>query len=175
MIGWVGRLVPIKACDLFLQALARITDLSWKACVVGDGPERERLENLSRTLGLHERVRFAGAIPVAPRYFSALDLFVLSSRSEGTPMVLLEAMGAGLPVIATDVGGVSDLVRPDSDGWLVPPEDPGALADSLRMALKDPESAHARGMAAAEQVRDHFGVDRWIERHETLYRSALRQ
>jgi len=174
VIGWVGRLIPIKGCDVFVEALASLTEHDWVARVVGDGPERPRIEALARRLGLQDRVAFLGAIPDAARLFEGLDLFVLSSRSEGTPMVLLEAMGASLPVVATEVGGVPGVVRDGSSGWLVPSEDRQALAAALEEALLDPELRRNRAEVGAHDVRTRFGFDGWIRRHEAVYRSALR-
>lgn len=174
LVGWVGRLIPIKGCDIFLEALARMEyDCGWVARIVGDGPERPRLEAMVRELGLSERVRFLGAVPDAARLFSALDLFVLSSRSEGTPMVLLEAMGAGVPVLATTVGGVPDLVEGGRSGWLVPPEAPADLALAIAEALASREARSARAERGSTHVRSKYDFDTWIRRHEEVYRSAL--
>jgi len=174
LIGWVGRLFPIKGCDVFLRALAATASEGWVAHIVGDGPEREPLETLAEQLGLGDRVRFAGAIPDAARLFSALDLYVLSSRSEGTPMVLLEAMGAGVPIVATAVGGVPDVIAPPHQGWLVPPEDPGALAEAIDSALTDDARRATVSAAGRARVRTEFAREAWVERHDEVYNSALR-
>jgi len=172
-IGWVGRLIPVKGCDVFLRALAEVEASGWRACIIGDGPERAGLETLADQLGLGDRVRFAGMIPDASRLFSSLDLFVLSSRSEGTPMVLLEAMGAGIPVVATAVGGVPDVLRPPEEGWLVPPEDPGALALAIEEALADDSYRTKVAHSGRTRVRRDFDRDAWIRRHDAVYRAAI--
>jgi glycosyltransferase involved in cell wall biosynthesis len=174
LIGWVGRLIPVKGCDVFLRALTRLPDHGWRATVVGDGPERSGLERLAASLGLPDRVHFTGAIPDAARLFEGLDLFVLSSRSEGTPMVLLEAMGAGVPVVVTSVGGVPDVVRSPSDGWVVEPEDPAALGRALHEALDDPSVRASRSRSAHQRIHDSFDFDSWILRHVEVYRAAMR-
>ncbi len=173
IIGWVGRLIPVKGCDVFIEGLARMDDGHWVARIVGDGPERPRLEALARERGLSDRVRFLGAIPDAARLFRALDLFVLSSRSEGTPMVLLEAMGAGVPVVATSVGGVPSVVEDGVSGWLVAPEAPGELARAMSEAVVDADARSRRAAGGAQHVRRKFDYDSWIHQHDAVYRSAL--
>lgn len=173
LVGWVGRLIPVKGCDVFLRAVAQVEGGDWLAVVIGDGPERAGLEALARELGLSDRVRFLGAIPDAARLFSGLDLFVLSSRSEGTPMVLLEAMGAGLPVVATSVGGVPDVMAEDVGGWLVPPEAPDRLAEAVALAIGDAAARRDRAARGAERVRSRYDGESWISRHEDVYHAAL--
>lgn len=173
LLGWVGRLIPVKGCDIFLRALARLEVEGWVARIVGDGPERDTLEELSRSLGLDDRVRFLGAVPDAARFFKGFDVFVLSSRSEGTPMVLLEAMGAGSTAVATSVGGVPDVLQGSTNGWMVPSEDIDALAAAMTEALEDSGAREARGKAAETRVHDTYGFDPWIQAHDRVYRAAL--
>lgn len=172
VVGWVGRLIPVKGCDVFLRALTRLSDLPIHASIIGGGPEQERLQGLVADEAVGERVHFHGSREGAANLFRAFDVWVLSSRSEGTPMVLFEAMAAGVPIVATDVGGVGDVVS-DAEACLVPPEDPGALAACLR-------DIHAGRLHSSEQVRaararlvEHFGTEQWIERHVEVYRSLL--
>jgi glycosyltransferase involved in cell wall biosynthesis len=174
VIGWVGRLIPIKGADVLLTALARTSGERWFACIVGGGPERARLEGLCSELGLSDRLRFCGPVEDAGRLFSAFDLFVLSSRSEGTPMVLLEAMSSGTPIVATQVGGIPDMLDADVDAWLVPPEDPAALSTAIEEALSDPSAAAERAGRSLEKVRTAFDPCLWIEHHEHAYREAVR-
>jgi len=175
VMGWIGRLIPIKGCDVFVDALSRVPGEDWFAVIIGDGPELEGLRARVRGAGLDHRVSFAGSVPEAAGFLSAFDLFVLSSRSEGTPMVLLEAMGAGVPVVATRVGGVPHVLRDGVEGWLVPPEDPRELARSLEEALSDASERVARGDAAGSRVREHYGKAAWVERHMSAYASAIAQ
>ena len=172
-IGWVGRLIPIKGCDVFLDALADVREEGWEVRIVGDGPERAALEARADRLGLRERVRFMGAVPEAARYFAAFDLFILSSRSEGTPMVLLEAMGAGLPAIATRVGGVPDILPRPTDGWVVPSEDPRSLARAIDRAVRSGAYRRDRGLDSVRRVQERFDFDDWVVRHERTYRAAI--
>ncbi|HMV34112.1 MAG TPA: glycosyltransferase, partial [Gemmatimonadales bacterium] len=107
LVGWVGRLSREKAADVLLEALARVDQV---AVVVGDGAEREVLRQQAAALGVAGRVRWAGLVPEAGRYFPAFDCYVLSSRTEGTPIALFEAMAASVPIVTTRVGGVPDVV-----------------------------------------------------------------
>jgi glycosyltransferase involved in cell wall biosynthesis len=172
LIGWVGRLIPIKAADVFLRALAQLGDVPWSASVVGDGDERCRLERLAAALGLSNRVAFHGSVDDAAGFFPAFDVFVLSSRTEGTPIVLFEAMAAGVPVVATAVGGVPDVVC-STEALLVPAQDPVALAQAIRTALLDPGATHARVTAARARLRD-FTVARWVARYDAVYQRVVR-
>lgn len=172
VIGWVGRLYPVKGPDVFLRSLPGILDAEQLACVVGDGPERPALEALAVDLGIQEHLRWAGSVPEASRLFSAFDLLVLSSRSEGAPMVLIEAMGQGVPVVATGVGGIPELVDGETEGWLAPPEAPELLADAIRACIGDRREALARAERAAARVRRELGTAAWIRRHEEAYAAA---
>jgi glycosyltransferase involved in cell wall biosynthesis len=136
--------------------------------VIGDGSERARLEELTRAEGLSDRVHFHGTVPDAARYITAFDVFVLSSRSEGTPVTLLEAIAAKVPVVVTSVGGVPDVVGP-AEAMLVPPEDPRALAEAIRLVIQDPTAAGRRAEAAAQRLHANFGMERWIDAHDRVY------
>lgn len=174
VLGWVGRLSHEKGADILLRALADsavATDV--RVAVVGDGAERAPLQALCTTLGLAGRVHWCGAVRDAARVLPAFDALVLSSRTEGTPMVLLEAMAAGIPVVATAVGGVPDVVR-DALALLVPPEQPARLAAALHAALTDTEAARRRAERASSAVQDRFGTAAWLERYDALYDSIIR-
>ena len=172
IIGWIGRLIPIKGCDVFLEALAMLDadTPAWHAVVVGDGPERAALEEQARSLGIGDRVTFAGSVPEAARIVKALDLFVLSSRSEGTPMTILEVMGAGVPVVATAVGGVPEVVDAPRAGWLVPAEDPMTLARTLGEAIGDDNGRGSRGRTGRDRTEKAYGPGPWVQRHVAAYR-----
>jgi glycosyltransferase involved in cell wall biosynthesis len=141
--------------------------------IVGEGPERPGLEALARELGLTDQVRFYGAHPEAGRLFRAFDAFVLSSRSEGTPITLLEAMSAGVPVVATAVGGIPDVLT-EKEARLVPPEDPPALGAAIRTAIEDRTAAAQRAAAASRRLEEQFGAERWLAKHEEMYRGLAR-
>jgi glycosyltransferase involved in cell wall biosynthesis len=126
--------------------------------VIGEGPERPDLEQRVRDAGLADRVRFHGEVLDAAACFRAFDLFVSSSRTEGTPIVLFEAIAAGVPVVATSVGGVPDVLGPDQ-ALLVPPEDPSALAAAIREALAEPGAASVRAENAMRRLGEHYALE----------------
>lgn len=173
IIGWIGRLIPVKGPDVFVRSLTTVLDGRCLACVIGDGPEREALEKLAGQLGIAPHLRWTGAVPQASRFFSAFDLIVLSSRSEGTPLVIVEAMAQGVPIIATAVGGVPDLIEPPDSGWLVPPEDPARLSAAIRECLADPLEAEARASRGMTRVLQDLSLDKWIGSHEEAYEAAI--
>lgn len=168
VVGWVGRLSPEKGADVLVDALARIPSLPWTACVLGDGPEAAPLRARADRLALGRRISFAGAVPDAPSLHAAFDVFVLSSRTEGTPIALLEALTAGVPVVAAAVGGVPDVVGP-AEAVLVPAEDPATLAAALAAVHAGPAAAAARARAGRTRVAASFGAGPWLDAYESLY------
>jgi glycosyltransferase involved in cell wall biosynthesis len=169
-VGWVGRLIPVKAAQTLLEAVRRMDDPGVRAVIVGDGPERGRLEALAATLGVERQVVFRGLVPNAGRLYRAFDVFTMTSTSEGTPIVLLEAVSAGVPVVATRVGGIPEVLGPGG-GLLVEPGDPDAMARALAAALADQPASAGRARAAAARVAQEYGPDLWVTRHEALYHS----
>lgn len=173
-VGWVGRLSREKGADLLLRAFARLGRPDLRITVVGDGGEAESLRTLAAGLGIADRVTFHGLVPDAASLYRAFDLFVLSSRTEGTPMVLFEAMHAEVPVVATRVGGVPDVVSGD-EAMLVDPGDPAALAAAMGRALDDREAAASRAARARRRLRKDFSPGPWIERYAEVYTEARRR
>jgi glycosyltransferase involved in cell wall biosynthesis len=148
---------------VLLDALARLRDegIEFRCTLVGDGPLRPRIEARVRTMRLGRAVKLAGSLEpdrVAEMYQTA-DVIVLASFSEGVPVVLMEAMAYGRPVVATRVGGVPELVQDGQHGLVVPPGDAEALACALRRVLDDPEWAVSLGRNGSQYVRDQFNVD----------------
>ena len=168
-IGWLGRLSREKGPDVLVEALRHLHDLPLIASVVGDGVMRSSLQTQAGALQLNGRVRWHGAVPDAARVLAAFDVCVLSSRTEGTPMVLLEAMAAGVPIVATAVGGVPDVVSP-REAVLVPPDDPIVLADRIRDVYQNQAAAQERARAARARVERDFAVAPWLDRYEAIYR-----
>jgi glycosyltransferase involved in cell wall biosynthesis len=173
VLGWVGRIIHAKGVDLLLRAVQSLADLPITVSLVGDGGERAEAEALARALGLAGRVRFHGAVDGASELYPAFDLFVLSSRTEGTPVVLFEAMAARVPVVATAVGGVPDVIRSGRDGWLVPPENVEELAAAIRRVYREPAAARARADSALTRLESEFGPSRFLDRYERLYLSLV--
>ena len=167
IIGWIGRLIPIKGCDVFLEALAMLDadTPAWHGVVVGDGPERAALERQASSLGIGDRVTFAGSVPEAARIARALDRFVLSSRSEGTPMTILEVLGAGVPVVATAVGGVPELLKRLGVGSLVKSDAPKELSAALARS----ELETHKGQTGLISADSEFLPGTWAQNHITVY------
>lgn len=134
----VARLVPVKGLSYLIRAMTHIKDGT--LVVIGDGPEKTKLESLSENLGLSDRVSFTGWISNRSRlsqYLKRATVFVLSSLSEGTPQAIIEAMSYGLPIVATNVGGIPEIVVDGVNGFLVPPRNEQALAEAIEKALSD--------------------------------------
>ncbi len=175
LIGRVARLQPEKGMDTFLRAAARVAPLFPEAnfLVIGDGPLREELVALAERLDLGRRVHFLGYRSDARALIGLLDVLVVSSLSDGAPLVILEAMGAGVPVVASAVGGIPDQIRHDREGLLVPPGDPVALGDALLCLLREPTYARRLGEAGRRRAVSEFGYATLLRRVEVVYRAAL--
>lgn len=141
--------------------------------LAGDGPVREQLEAQVRELGLEASVHFAGFRDDVPHLLKAGDLFVLSSVTEGMPLVVLEAMAAGTPVVATEVGGIPTIIHDGVTGLLVPPSRPEELAAAILADLRDPERAQRMALAAKGHVIERYGMRAWARRWEELYMREL--
>jgi glycosyltransferase involved in cell wall biosynthesis len=172
IIGWVGRLSREKGPDVMMRAFRRLP-LDARLSMVGEGPLRSSLEAEASRAGLSERVRWHGPVPDAGLLMSAFDAVALSSRTEGTPMTVLEAMAAGVPVVATSVGGVPDLLGGGA-GMLVPSEDATALTLGLERLRTDPRLVAEQVAMARRRLEQDFGPEAWLDRHEELYGNLLR-
>ena len=175
VLGVVGRLSREKGVDVFIDAARLLAErgLRFSALVAGDGPERSALEQQTRHAGLEDRIRFLGALATAAPLYPRLDLLVIPSRSEGLPNVLLEALRADRPVVATEVGAVPEVITDSRIGALVPIESPAALADAIVAALPLRHSADASAMR--REAADRFSLERRAERHRALYDELLSQ
>lgn len=169
----VARLSHWKDQPTLLYALAGLTDLDWQLDLIGDGPLRGQVEALVQTLGLTERVRLLGYCPDVPERLAAAQVFLLITKWEGFPRSILEAMRAGLPVIATDVGGVRESVVDGTTGMVVPPGDATQLAKCLRTLITQPALRVAMGRAGRARYEHEFTFDRLVERTTKVYETAL--
>ena len=168
VLGWVGRMSDEKSPSLAIEALARTPADGPVLCMVGGGPQLQPCRRLATELGVGDRVVFAGPVPDAAPLLGAFDGLVLSSKTEGTPMVVLEASAASIPVIATAVGGVPELLR-DDGGWLVPPGDATALAAAIMDALVRPLEAERRAQRLRRNLAGNEGGPDWIDQYLALY------
>ncbi len=175
LVGLVGRLVPIKGVRYFIAAAARVALALPQArfVVIGDGPERDALERQSRHAGLGDRLIFLGWRRDVEWLYPDLDVVVLSSLNEGTPVSIIEAMAAGRPVVATQVGGIPDLIQDGVTGLLVPPRDSAAIATAVVRLLRDAGERQRLGAAARRAVTPRFTAARMARDMDTLYWRTL--
>jgi glycosyltransferase involved in cell wall biosynthesis len=167
----VGRLAAPKDFPTLLRALARLEPGSFRARVVGDGPDRAALEEEARRLRVSTAVEFLGERDDVPALLAQSQVFVLATRSEAHPISLLEAMATGLPVVASDVGGVPEIL--DGHGFLVSPGDPDALAARLRRLVEDPALRAEHGGLARRAAETAFDVPRFHRAYLDLYAGEL--
>lgn len=171
LIGVFGRLSPEKGQDVFLRALARLRGKNLAAILLGEGPEESNLRGLARELDLEDRVHFAGYQADVARYYRLVDLVVLPSRSEGLPNVVLEALTCSLPVIATGVGGVREIIEQGQGGLIVHSESPIELADAIDRVVGDPTLAAAIARAGHEVVQARYSFAARRDALADLYRT----
>lgn len=172
VIGWVGRLSPEKGPNLLLDVLVELKDLPVVASVIGVGSELNTLRKRAELLGLGSRLRWHGQMKDAAQVFPAFDVFLLTSRCEGTPIVLLEAMASQVPIVATAVGGVPDLLTDGEHALLVPWKDPAASAAAVRLGLDNVDETALRATAAKRRLCEEYGWDRWVRRYDQVYLRA---
>jgi glycosyltransferase involved in cell wall biosynthesis len=168
----VGRFAYPKDFSTLLAAL-ELVGAGYRAALVGDGPGLGEVVTALRARGLSDRVELLGARGDVSDVLARSDVFVLSSRSEGFPVSILEAMAAGLPVVATDVGGVAEAVVDGETGILVPAGDPEALAAALRRLVADPALRRRLGAAGRTRAFRRFDVAHFRAEHLKLYRREL--
>jgi glycosyltransferase involved in cell wall biosynthesis len=171
----VGRFEIAKDYPNMLQAFAQVCQRDSNAALllVGHGSLQQETESLAQSLGLGDRIRFLGVRSDVPEVMAAADGYVMSSAWEGMPIALLEAAAAGLPIVATRVGGNHEVVRDGESGFLVPPRDSHALEQAmLRLMEQTPERRREMGERGREHVRVHYGLGRVVERWQELYRQV---
>ncbi|PYQ42804.1 MAG: hypothetical protein DMF77_11730 [Acidobacteria bacterium] len=171
VVGVVGRLEERKGHRFFLEAMRSLLDdgLAVVGLVVGEGKEMAALAARQEALGLEEGVKLVGYWADLRAALSVIDVFVLPSLMEGHPIALLEAMAAGKAVVATNVGGNGEAVEDGVTGLLVPPGDAGALAEAMRVLLRDPSRAARMGRAAQAAVRERFSLQAAVRANEAVY------
>ncbi len=180
---FVGRLVERKGVTHLIEAVRRLpAELHARLVVIGDGPERQELGTRVRDLGLEDRVQILGRVSDEElrATYARSDVLVLPSivdargDTEGLGVVLLEAMSYSVPVVASDIGGITDIVENEKSGLLVPPGDPARLAQALERLGRDPALASRLGSAGAERVRSAFGWPEIMEKWAAIYRGPAR-
>ena len=175
VLGTAGRLVELKGLEYLIRAVAALQNEfpALRVEIAGSGPEKERLEKEVNLAGLAERIKFLGWIDEISTVLPRWDVFVMPSLEEGFPIAALDAMAAGLPVIATAVGGVPELIEDGKTGWLVPPRDVEALTARLQILLRDSELRATMGAAGFTRVRDKFSAAQMTSKFARLYDELL--
>lgn len=171
VVGMIAQLSYWKGIPYFLRAIPLILSKCSNVMflMIGDGPERKKLETMVEELGVSSYVIFAGFRRDISDIISAIDISVLSSLREGLPLAILESMAMGKPIVATDVGGVSELVLNGKTGFLVPPRDSCALANAIIELFEDKEKARQFGKVGRKHVEQNFNLSQMIKRYENLY------
>ena len=176
LIGIIARLAPIKGHTYFLEAARQVIEKHPYAqfVVVGDGELRGELEHYTDTLGIRSHVHFTGFRRDLPEIYADVDVVVLSSLNEGSPLTLIEALAAGKPVVASQVGGVGDLVQHEQSGFLVPPKDSKLLAEGImRMLTLSQDERAQMGMNGRNSVYPKYHISTLVKNVETLYKELL--
>lgn len=176
VIGTIGRLSPVKGQRFLIEAMTAILSKHRDAnmVLVGDGPEKEALESLAKSLGIERSVHFVSSVIDTGRMLSIMDVFVFPSVKEGLGIALLEALAAGRACVASDVGGIGDILRRDSCGVLVPGGDPRAIAEAVIRLLEDPAGRAEMGRRGRRVVGEKFSLDMMAERMAGLYMEIVR-
>lgn len=177
LIGIIARLSDVKGIDILIKAMpAIIKEIpSAHLLIAGQGPEENALKKLTESLSLTAQIHFKDTIDQTHELLCALDVFVMPSLMEGLGLSVMEAQASGIPVVASRVGGLVDLIEDGKSGYLVPVNDPGALADRIIGVLKGPESSRAMARQARINVERHFSVERMLKQTLEIYEQYSRR
>jgi glycosyltransferase involved in cell wall biosynthesis len=176
VLGAVGRLYPQKDYPTLLQAFARLVEIrghDLKLFIVGDGPERRNLERQAQDLKVAELIHWAGHQDDLRAWYASFDIFLHTAVFEGMPNAVMEAMSAGLPVVASDVDGCRELIEHGRTGWLCPPGQPGAFSTAVLRILDDRAAARDIGQAARRRVQSEYSISRMVDRYESVFQEVL--
>jgi glycosyltransferase involved in cell wall biosynthesis len=165
--GWAGRLTAVKRPLDLIRVAAAVDGCT--LVLAGDGELRGDAERLARELGVEDRVRFLGYVGDIGDWYASFDVFLLTSLNEGTPVVAIEALAAGVPVVATDAGGTRTVVDDGETGFVVPVGDVDALADRVAQLRDDPALRARFGEVGAARMRERFSIDRMVDAVDRLY------
>lgn len=174
-IGIVARLEPVKDHLTLLNAFAQVIKIvpNCKLLIIGNGSQKQNIEEQIQMLKLSDKVLLLGERKDIPELLSIMDIFVLSSLTEGTSLTLLEAMASGKPVVATNVGGNAKVVIDNETGFLVPPGEPSIMAEKIIKLLKDRNLINEMGTKGRNRVLEHFSLDKMVNAYEKLYLNCL--
>jgi glycosyltransferase involved in cell wall biosynthesis len=174
VVGTVARLDPVKDLGTLIEAAGHLaSERRLRTVILGDGSEMSRLKQAAAARGISSVITFLGHRDDARSWLAGFDVFVNCSTSEGISLTILEAMAAGLPVVATAVGGTPEVVTNDC-GYLVPPRDPVRLADAVRRLSRNADERQSLGTLARQRIHRYFQLERMISEYELVYRDAVR-
>ncbi len=175
LIGTVGRMSPVKNHKLLIEAFARVREKvpDVNLAIIGEGELRSKLADYAADLGVSEYVSLVKETKQIDHFYGAIDVFVLSSDSEGMPLTLLEALASGVPVVATEVGGIPEVVESGKTGYLVPKGSAEFLAKRIVEILQEPAKAQAMAIAGRAMVRERFPAEKMVAGVEKIYDEAL--
>ena len=175
LIGTVGRMSPVKNHKLLIEAFSRVREKApgVNLAIIGEGELRAKLGDYAADLGVSESVSLVKETKLIDHFYGALDVFVLSSDSDGMPLTLLEALASGVPVVATEVGGIPEVVESGATGYLVPKGSAEFLAKRIVELLQDPAKAQAMAIAGRAMVRERFPAEKMVAGIEKIYDEVL--
>ena len=175
VLGYVGRLSEEKGLRYLVEAGYELlrSGLRLRVLIIGDGPQRTEIENFAKEVGLQKRVIFAGFKNEIEKLLASIDIFVLPSLTEGTPMALLEAMAYGIPIVATAVGGVPKVIDSGENGILVPAADPEKIAEAVLTICRDNDFRTKLSEMAKETIRSKFNINEWVRKIESVYLEVI--
>jgi len=175
-IGMIARLDPIKDHDTLIKAFQLVNQKhpNTKLFLAGKGPRFDKIKSLIKELGIDSKAILLGYYEDLYGFLSALDLYVLSSHLESAPLGVMEAMAAGLPVIATNAGGTGEIILDGKDGFLVPPRDPDKMAEAIIKVLNDLKKAKELAQRGKEKIYNNYSFDRMINDYKDLYLETIK-
>lgn len=171
VVGYVGRLSEEKGVQYLIKAASHLneSDVPVKILIIGEGPQRKELEDLAKKANIGNNVIFAGFQSEIEKWLSAMDIFVLPSLTEGTPMSLLEAMAYGMPVVASAVGGVPQVIDSEKNGILVPPGKPQDIKDAIRLLYLNENLRKSFSREARQKIKSKYNIEDWTKKIEDEY------
>jgi glycosyltransferase involved in cell wall biosynthesis len=177
IVGIIANLTPVKNHRCFLAAAALILKKvkHTKFLLIGEGPLKPELEKLARKLGISQHIIFMGACDNIPQVLDLIDVSVISSHREGFSNTILESTAMGKPIVATDVGGNSEAVQDGETGYIVPPDNPDALAEKVLGILSNADKAESMGLSGKKMVIERFALPRMVEHTQQLYHGLLEE
>lgn len=177
VIGSIGRFVKQKDFGLFVDIIAALRQKGYavKGCLVGDGPDMDMVRHKVSELGLDDAIELPGMVTETDKWFRYFDIYAITSTEEGLPVSLLEAMSYGLPVVASDVGAISKVIRSEDEGIVVPAGEKNRFVDAIATFLDDPELAIRTGKNSRQRIIDDFSIEAIARRYESAYLGILDQ